>query len=341
MTKDPKGASRAGRALGLGAFLLASLLGRPAGAVDFSREMVATTGSEFLMFDLGPRGMAMGGAYTAVTDDAFSLYWNPAGLTRVPRFSAAYQSSMDVADITMHSGSFAYRVKESIVLGGGWRYVDMGAISHTNIDGDVLGEFRPRHYIAELGWGQTIYDLSDTDMELSVGATLRWLHSDLILHSDGYGGDIGVQSRFYSGPFLYDLGAVFQNMGMGQNYVDTRDTLPFRTRIGGAIYPMKGLILSLEAVAPIAGYPYAAVGTEYTRSIDRTISASARAGFNSSTIRSLGPMSTMNVGFGVKWLDFGVDYSFAYMGVLGGNGTHRFAFSYNLPSKSSRRYRER
>lgn len=41
------------------------------------------------VFDLpvGARAMSMGGAYVSVTDDPFAMYWNPAALEKVPRYS--------------------------------------------------------------------------------------------------------------------------------------------------------------------------------------------------------------------------------------------------------------
>ncbi|MFA6317919.1 MAG: PorV/PorQ family protein [Elusimicrobiota bacterium] len=320
---------------------LAVLLARGALAADFSRDTIGTSGSEFLIFDLGPRAIAMGGAYTAVSDDVYSLYWSPAGLARVPRLSASYQNTTHVNDISYHAGLVAHRLKQSIVLGGGWRYMNMGEVENTDISGDVVGKFTPRHYVMEAGWGQAIYDLSDSDIELNVGAAVRWIHSSMMVQADGFGGDIGLQSRFYGGPFLYDLGAVFQNMGVGQSYVDVRDSLPFRARIGGAIYPARGLTLSLDAVTPLNNYPFAAVGIEYSKSFDKNLSAAARAGFNSRTLGSLGPASSMSIGAGIKFSDLSVDYAWSSMGVLGTIGMHRVAFSYNLPSRSSRRYRER
>jgi hypothetical protein len=38
-----------------------------------------TFGAGFALFEHGNRGMAMGGAMTAVADDPSALYWNPAG----------------------------------------------------------------------------------------------------------------------------------------------------------------------------------------------------------------------------------------------------------------------
>jgi hypothetical protein len=49
----------------------------------FSQSKVGTTGVPFLGIHAGPRAYAMGGAFTAMSDDATSLYYNPGGLARI------------------------------------------------------------------------------------------------------------------------------------------------------------------------------------------------------------------------------------------------------------------
>lgn len=41
---------------------------------------IGTAGAQFLEIGVDPRGVAMGGAFTALTNDVSSLYWNPAGI---------------------------------------------------------------------------------------------------------------------------------------------------------------------------------------------------------------------------------------------------------------------
>jgi hypothetical protein len=324
--------------------LLAALglaLAAPARANDFSGKGVGTAGSEFLTYDVGARGVAMGTAYSAVTNDAYSLYWNPAGLARIPRMSATFMYAHNIADTHYQSAAYAQRISESSVIGAGWRYNDMGAIDRTDTLDIDRGQFHVRHYIGEAGWAQTIYDLSDSEMELSVGAVMRWIHSDMVRRADGYGGDIGVQARFFTGSLTYDFAAVAQNMGTGQNYNKERDILPFRARFGGAVYPKKNLTLSVEGILPINNNPYGAMGVEYGWDLQKNIKANVRAGFNSERIHDLGPFSSMTMGMGVTVSDLTIDYAFVPFGVLGTADVHRVSISFNLPSKVSRRFRER
>lgn len=49
-----------------------------------SVDRVGTTAAQFLKIGAGARAIALGGAYTALSKDILSVYWNPAGLSRVP-----------------------------------------------------------------------------------------------------------------------------------------------------------------------------------------------------------------------------------------------------------------
>ncbi|MCX5794154.1 MAG: PorV/PorQ family protein [Elusimicrobia bacterium] len=311
-------------------------------ATDFSSSAIGTAGSEFLLFDIGARGIAMGGAYTPVTDDAYSLYWNPAGLAKIPRLSAATMYSLYVQDISYQSASYAQRINDSSVVAGGFRYQDLGSIARTDNSASPVGSgsFHPRNYVFELGWGQSVYDLSDSELDLDMGVTGRWIHSEMVESADGFGGDLGFQAHFYNNVLPYDLATVVQNVGVGQKFDRTRDTLPTRVRFGGAIRPARGFTLSLEGIVPVNNSPAAAAGCEYVWEVDKTVKAMMRGGFNSLNINDLDVMSGISMGLGLTVADFTFDYAFVPMGVLG-SSTHRFSVSFNLPAKLSHRYRER
>ena len=316
------------------------LLAFSASAADFGRAAVGTSGSEFLLFDTSARGIAMGGAYSAATNDAASLYWNPAGLSQVPRFSATFLHAQYIAGVTYNAASVAKRVNDSSVMAFGVRYLDVGTIAHTDVNGQSRGEFTPRSYLAELGWGQSIYDLSDSEVDVAMGVSVKYLRTDIIEHASAYGGDFGVHSRFYGTSQTYDIAMAIQNIGVGQKFDKVRDNLPARVRFGGGVRPSKPLLFTIEAVAPINDAPYGAAGVEYTVDIQKNIQAAVRGGLNSRTYDSLGLSTIINFGFGIKLSDLSFDYAFSPAGDIGGQ-MHRVSLSYNLPAKISRRYRER
>ncbi len=323
------------------ALLAVALLGASAGAQDFGRAAAGTAGSEFLLFDTSARGIAMGGAYSAATNDASSLYWNPAGLSQVPRFSATFLHAQYIAGITYNAASVAKRVNDSSVLAFGVRYLDIGAITRTDKFSPLpRGEFNPRSYLAEVGWGQSIYDLSDSEVEVTMGVTVKYLRTDMVERANAYGGDFGVHSRFYGTSQIYDISMAIQNLGIGQKFDKVRDNLPTRLRFGSGVRPIKPLLLTLEGIAPINNSPHGAAGMEYTLEVQKNISCAVRAGLNSMTYESLGLNSIVSFGFGLKTADLSFDYAIAATGVLGGQ-LHRVSISFNLPAKISRRYRER
>ena len=97
--------------------LLAGLCGFfPAAAAAGQPGVVA---APFLIFDPSPRGSAMGGAYTAVTQDAYSAWWNPAGLAAIEVPEAAATYSIAFEDVISQYAGFAYPLSYGSTLGLG------------------------------------------------------------------------------------------------------------------------------------------------------------------------------------------------------------------------------
>jgi hypothetical protein len=322
------------------AALVLLLGGRTACAQDFTSRAVGTAGSEFLNLDVGPRGIAMGGAYSAIVSDVNSMYWNPAGLSRVPRISATAMHNEYLAGIRMQYLAYAQRLNENSVLAGSLRYMDAGQIDRTDVNGNAAGSFQPRNYVYELGWGQSIADLTDADHDVSLGVTGRFIHSDLLAHANGFAGDLGIQTHYTETVMPFAFSFVAQNLGSGQKFDYARDTLPFRARLGAAINPIPQALLSMEAVFPVSNDPFGAVGAEFALDAPNGVKGFLRGGFNTlNQFSGLDGFKGLSLGFGLKIINLSVDYSFVPFGILG--DAHRFSISWDLPAKHSRRFRER
>ena len=78
----------------LAGLLLTLVLASPAAATKYA--------AEFLKIQVGARALGMGGAFTAVADDATAPYWNPAGMIYLPYREVLPQHSEKFGSLVNH-----------------------------------------------------------------------------------------------------------------------------------------------------------------------------------------------------------------------------------------------
>jgi len=83
---------------------LSVLVAAPAGATKYA--------AEFLKIAVGARAVGMGGAFSAVADDATSPFWNPAGMVYLPYKEAFLQHAEQFGSLVNHNfGSAVFPMK--------------------------------------------------------------------------------------------------------------------------------------------------------------------------------------------------------------------------------------
>lgn len=71
---------------------------------------VGTTAAQFLKIGPGARPVALGGAYTALAEDILAIYWNPAGIARIPgNGEAVFNHAEWLADTQYDFAAFSLR----------------------------------------------------------------------------------------------------------------------------------------------------------------------------------------------------------------------------------------
>ncbi|MCK4579414.1 MAG: hypothetical protein KAU50_11545, partial [Candidatus Marinimicrobia bacterium] len=63
---------------------------------------VGTTAAPFLEVGVGSQAIGLGGAYVAMATDVSSLYWNPAGLSRLEQSEAIFERIDWLVDISFN-----------------------------------------------------------------------------------------------------------------------------------------------------------------------------------------------------------------------------------------------
>ncbi len=177
------------RALGLGAMALSSLTLLPAAAAQTN---VGTTAAPFLTLGIGARATAMGGAFSAVADDASALFWNPAGVAELERPQLLFQHAEWLAGINFEYASVVLPGIAGGTAGASLTLLDAGRMEVTTVlEQEGTGEhFTPRDLAFALSYATSLTD------RFSIGGQAKYVHQSIWHESaDGWALDIGTLYR--------------------------------------------------------------------------------------------------------------------------------------------------
>ena len=237
------------RKLSLTMGLVAFLVWTPVTALAAS-----IAGGASLQIPPGARAEGMGRFFSAVADDAFAPWWNPAGLAFMRGWNAGLMHAKLVPDLA-DDVYFEYLGVSKHVEGWGgvsgtFTYLNYGTSTATNPDSpDPIGEFSSFEFSPSVALGTVIVP------NLGVGLNLKLLHVNLAPEEFAGGGsgsgttfavDVGtlyqmnrnVESFFGSAPGIMQtsLGLMIGNLGPDISLVDERqsDPLPRNLKVGAS-----------------------------------------------------------------------------------------------------------
>lgn len=119
---------------------------------------VGTAAAQFLKIGVGARAVALGGAYSAVSNDASSLYWNPAGMATMDKISWTGSHANWIADISHQFSGVIIPMGQGSAFGLSATFTSMD-------DEEITSETAPQ------GTGY-FWDASDVAVGLSYA---RWM----------------------------------------------------------------------------------------------------------------------------------------------------------------------
>ena len=295
----------------------------------FSSKAAGTTSADFLNLPVGARASAMGGAYSAISEDASAIYWNPAGLVQIPKLSAIFMSAKYVQDISYQYAAYAHRLSYDSVLAGSVFMTNIGAIDRYDVNGVNNGTFSPRDEVYTLSYSRAILELSDKDMDVSMGVSAKYIKSQIVESAQAYAGDFGIMTYNFTN-IPYRLGVTMTNLGSGMRYDVDSSPLPLTFKLAGAVNPFKNLLLSVDFVLPKNNRVNTLFGAEFSIEPNELTRLSVRAGQNSQ--RAGDGLSFFTVGAGATLHFFTLDYAFEPMGDLG--SIHKISITFDFPFRS-------
>ncbi|HBL15756.1 MAG: hypothetical protein A2X36_13330 [Elusimicrobia bacterium GWA2_69_24] len=311
-----------------------------------------TSGAQFLKLGAGSRAGAMGEAYTAVTDDVYAVYYNPAALTELtgPQLGAAHTSYFQ--DLSYEFAAFAYPI-------GPVRAMTETVVSTMTSAGPSTMTVRVPAAVAEFSRhavGVAIYNLSIDDIErrnsdtpsnigtfsagdnayalsyayrfdrtLGAGVTGKYIHQKIdTYNADAFAMDAAVLYRPYPNarrPFSF--AGVIKNLGTRPSFAGVSDPLPLGITLGAGFQPIaKRVKVDLDLNKYRDTDPFVTLGGEYTHPFAPGVSGALRAGFSSHRIENEG-FNEISVGAGINFHRAAFDFAWVPFGALG--NTFRYA----------------
>ncbi len=211
----------------------------------YSNNDYSTSAGRFLLLGGGARPGALGGAYSAVAEDAGAITWNPGGLAYVKAFELSFMHMMYDEDI-----SYEY-VSSTIPLDFGtfglnFIYMGMNPLAEIS-EGDVTGRTLDYSDMAiAFAFGKEILPF------LGFGANVKYIKSAMgvkettdYFEATGIAFDAGVVSRFdlfrfYSEPENnLRIGVSLQNIGTGLKYISEKHPFPLVIKPGLFYKPIR------------------------------------------------------------------------------------------------------
>ncbi len=209
---------------------------------------VGTYALPFLKIGVSARAAAMGGAFTALANDATATYWNPAGLVDLTRTDVSLSYTWWPADIALNYAAGAF----TLPFVPGTFGVSARALT--------MDPQKVRTVYLPDGTGQT-FDAGDTSFGLSYakfftdkfssGATVHFIHSGLAEKSvNTFAFDFGLVYRI--GLWGMRLGMLIQSLGAEVNYDDRSSKMPTQFKVSMAATPYAQGVNSLQGVFEFA-----------------------------------------------------------------------------------------
>lgn len=314
---------------------LATTLLALASGVAFGFLGPSGTGFTFMKLGVGARPVGMGGAYTAVADDANALFWNPAGMSLDPSFRGGLTVMKLLQSVSYASAGLVAPLGSRLAVGCAGGY-----LSASDVRRDELGQ--------ELG----TFGLSD----LVVGPGVAW--------QPGSGLGIGLAAKYVAGRIdsfqahavSFDGGALYRpsryltfgasllHLGTPRRFIRDWEHPPTNLRAGAALrIPLAEhhFVLAADLSVYPDVMPTLSVGAEWrVRLSGKAVgqSLALRGGYQSGS--HLGTWSGWSFGLGYEYelsrnLFLGLDVVYLSYGLLGGSERASLGLRYS-PAQAGR-----
>ncbi|MBD3403612.1 PorV/PorQ family protein [candidate division GN15 bacterium] len=285
-------------------------------AQDAGRESLFSLGT-------GGRALGMGAAFTATADDASTVFYNPAGLSRLDFHEVSLLHTTLFEGTLYNSGTWAYPISRNDGIGFSFMRIGTDEIIR-RVDGATTGEFDYSTSQAIFSYGRR---LSGT---FSVGASFKAVNQSLDTFSDwAVGADVGVLVDLHD---HVSLGVTARDLVQPNLKLEASTEEVPRAIVGGMA------LRDIRLVAPLK--VSAGVDVEHFADRDLKVHAGGELKFYDRYALRMGyDRDNLAFGAGLRAGPIQIDYAYKLMDYI--EDSHRFSLSFLLGAPSAERFAEK
>ena len=281
-----------------------------------------TSGALFLNYSPSARATAMANSYSSLSDDVFSIYYNPSGLGYLDLIQGGVSYTKSFQDISNQYIAIGYPYKIGQVFAFSYHSLSNGDIEGFDAKGSPIGKIDTSNYAITFGYGKVLAKDEIERPVLNVGANLKYISQTLDnVSANTFAFDLGfLYTKRPDKYWLKDVpaqefnfAAVLKNVGPPLKFDKEGTPLPISLTLGTSWishpWTKHRLVLSFDTTLRNDDKVKFSLGAEYF--LFQLLFA--RVGIESS--KDIG--SKLNFGFGFRLSYLDVNYSLADFGDLG------------------------
>ena len=286
-----------------------------------------TSGAAFLKLAPGAGPAGMGEAYSAVSGDVQSVYYNPAGLAEVarPQITGMHDASFQgiryefaalALPLLSFTGADGPKNSRGVIAAAVYNLSVSGLERRGTVETDApTGTFASSDLAYSLAYA---YGFTP---ELSAGAAVKFVDQTLdSVSATALAVDAGATFKHER----WSLAGGVRNAGSAPKFREAADPLPFTAYAGASRLFGGRWLTAADLLKPRDQPPGLALGVQYSHPFDPRLTGLLRAGFNT-LHRDSGGLSGVSLGGGVEAASMRLDFAWLPMGDLG--NTFRYSVS--------------
>lgn len=263
------------------------------------------SGASFLKISPGARPVGMGGAYTAVSGDINSLYYNPAGIACIDTPQLGAMHTQWITDIKYNFVAGAYNLKNK-VIGVSATLLTMGEIEGRGENREEIESFSAYDLAVQFSYARNLNN------NYLLGGSLKFIKQKIADESaNGIAIDLGVQKQISN---IFNTGIALRNLGPQMSFITEGYNLPLTLSVGSGI-TIGGINIGLDTNYEIIDKKLkVSFGTEYVP----LQFLSLRGGYFFNLLNEITGLSDNDIsepkdgfggGIGIKVMKYSFDYA--------------------------------